>query len=66
MVASGPDNSRRIEILRNVFTPCRIQSVRMPASLFGKLVDALTGARAATDDDGCRCGVEIEAVEGES
>jgi hypothetical protein len=38
----------------------------MANSLFGKIVNALTGAGAATDDGSCSCGVEIEEVEGES
>jgi hypothetical protein len=38
----------------------------MAGSLFGKIVNALTGAGAATDDDGCSCGVEIEEVDGDS
>lgn len=38
----------------------------MANSLFGKIVGVLTGTGAATDDDSCSCGVEIEEVEGES
>ena len=38
----------------------------MADSLFGKLVNALAGAGAAADDEGCNCGVEIEEVEGDS
>jgi hypothetical protein len=37
----------------------------MADSLFGKIVDALTGAGSATDGDSCCCGVEIEEVEGD-